>query len=228
MIVFQLELARRFYKNIQDEKTCIIPNPYLGDPVKRLDLTNHREKTIVLAAARLEYEKGFDVGIKAMKRVIQKHKDYRLLIYGKGDFNKMYGPLINEMNLSKYIEYKGLSDHIIDEIKDCSVFVLPSRSEGIPNMLLEALGAGIPCVAANCPPGGPEILLQNDRGILVPVDDYVSLGDAICKLLDNEYLANAYALKGQEVVDIFSSKKISEKWQECFENVISRCSDEKY
>jgi glycosyltransferase involved in cell wall biosynthesis len=170
-----------------------------------------------MAAARLEQEKGFDIGIKAMKKIIEKYPDYKLRIYGDGDFEKLYGQLIDDLKIRPYIEYMGLSSHIIEDIHDVMVFLLPSRSEGIPNMLLESMAAGIPCVAADCPPGGPRMLLENDKnGLLVPVENVDATADAVCELIGNTELRNSVAENATKVTERFKPEKIEEMWRQCF------------
>ncbi len=216
-MVFQVEGARAYY-NFSQEKAVIIPNPYISAyAYSKPCNTAERKKTIILAAARLEYEKGFDIGIKAMRLIAEKKPEYKLLIYGHGDFEEMYGKLVDELDLREYVIYKGLSKRIIDDIYDASVFVLPSRSEGIPNMLLEAMGAGLPCVAADCNPGGPRMLIgNNERGVLVKMGDYEETANVVVKLLNDEKLAERYAQAAMSVKDIYAKEKIEKCWREVF------------
>lgn len=211
-VVFQLEGARDFYSNIPIEMTCIIPNPFIskwGD----LPQINQRRKIVCMAAARLEYEKGFDIGILAMKDVVKKHPEYKMEIYGAGDFFKMYGTLITNWGLDNYIEYKGLSKTIIEDIYDTAVFVLPSRSEGIPNMLLETMAAGMPCVAADCPPGGPRMLIDNNKnGIIVPVENPKAMAQAICQIIEDNDFSARIGENAKEVRDRFNPNIIKVKW----------------
>ena len=215
-VVFQLQGARDFYPNIPDNKTAVIPNPFLPSE-SSFDRNPERKKIIAMAAARLEQEKGFDIGIKAMKKIIEKYPDYKLRIYGDGDFEKLYGQLIDDLKIRPYIEYMGLSSHIIEDIHDVMVFLLPSRSEGIPNILLESMAAGIPCVAADCPPGGPRMLLENDKnGLLVPVENVDATADAVCELIGNAELRNSVAENATKVTERFKPEKIEEMWRQCF------------
>lgn len=219
-VVFQLQGARDFYQRIPNKKVCIIPNAFIST----WDYLPHiieRRKVICMAAARLEYEKGFDIGIKAMSIVIRKHPEYKMEIFGAGDFKKMYGELIERLNLSDYIEYKGLSKEIINEIYDSSVFILPSRSEGIPNMLLEAMAAGLPCVASNCPPGGPQMLINDgENGLIVSVERHDILADAICRIIDDNNLSIRLSSNARKVKERFSPSVIGDKWIQCIQSLV--------
>ena len=89
--------------------------------------------------------------------------------------------------------------------------------EGIPNMLLESMAAGIPCVAADCPPGGPRMLLENDKnGLLVPVENVDATADAVCELIGNAELRNSVAENATKVTERFKPEKIEEMWRQCF------------
>lgn len=218
--VFQLEEARKVYKNIKSNKCFIIPNPYISDlSIEPIEAKN-RKKIIAMAAARLEYEKGFDIGIEAFKIFQKKHPEFVMNIYGKGD-SKIYSECLKD---ARNIYFKGLSNDIVNDIKDVAVFLMPSRSEGIPNMLMEALGAGIPSVAANCSPGGPKLLIgNNERGLLVPVDDVEETVLSLEKIVNDFELSNKLSKSAQAIKHLFGEKEIKKKWQDCIKFVGDGC-----
>ena len=221
-LVFQLQEASDYYNNISESKKCVIPNPYIkGESRVLYDVKNTRPE-IVMAASRLEYVKGFDVGIRAMRKIVDKHPDYKLIIFGGGDFNTLYSGLISELGLQDAIVYKGHSKKILDEIVNSRIFLLPSRVEGIPNMLMEAMGLGMPCVAADCTPGGARLLIgeNNEYGQLVPVDDVDATADAILKYIDNIDYLQKQGICAQSVSYRFSMEKIAKQWVDSFNYVI--------
>lgn len=222
LAVFQLEQARAFYKNINKNRTAIIPNPYIGNISDSILPFVSRRKIVVMAAARLEYEKGFDVGIKAMILFHKEYPEYKLLIYGDGNFDAMYGEEITKNLAQDYISYQGLSKNIVDEIKEASIFLLPSRSEGIPNILMEALGAGIPCIASDCLPGGSRLLIGKnyERGILVNVEDYESIAIEMAKIVGNPEFADSLSKNAIQVREIFSEERIANKWVSSVEGIV--------
>lgn len=212
-LVFQLEEAKNFYGHKVQEGSIVIPNPYLGYRDYIPCPANLRQKTITAAAARFEYAKGFDSLIKAFDLIRKSHQDMKLIIYGEGDTKLLYGELINILQLKEYVQFPGLVKDVASEVYSSSVFVLPSRYEGIPNTLLEVMGAGVPTVSYNCPPGGPKLLTNGgNRGLLVPVDDYEALALAICKVIDDENFSNCLSNKSLEVRKEFRPDAISRKW----------------
>lgn len=219
-VVFQLEDVKKMYnKNVQ-KKSYVIPNPYRENGVECFKGT--REKIITAAAAKFDKRKGIDTLIKAFSVVHNKHKEYRLIIYGEGPLKENYISLCKKLNVDSYVSFPGTTANVAEKICRASVFVLPSRNEGIPNVLMEAMGAGIPCVACDCIPGGPRLLMNSgERGKLVPVDDVNAMANAINQIIENPELQSRLSMKGQEVRELFSDKKIKRMWLDVFENTLN-------
>ncbi len=212
-VVFQLKGAQDFFgKNIH-KKSQIIPNPYVGEK-REICPVEKRQKNIVMAAARIEREKGFDIGIKAMIRLHSEFPDYRMDVYGGGPGLKQCQQLVEEANASQYICFHDVSGNIENIVWDAGVFLLPSRVEGIPNMLMEVLGLGVPSVAANCIPGGAQLLIGDDRGLLVDIDDVEQMAAAIKKIISSPKLAEELSRNAQDVCELFDSEKISNMWRQ--------------
>lgn len=221
-IVFQLKDAASFYKLIPEAKKSIIPNPYLSSFNYFPPEAQNRKKIIVMAAARLEYEKGFDLGFRALSLVLNKHPEYEIFVYGAGNHELMYGRLLDELNIRNKVFFKGLSSQVIQDIYQNSVFLLPSRSEGIPNMLIEAMGAGMPCVAFDCPPGGPRFLFgdNNERGILVALNDCDTMADMVNMLLEDRSLMDMYSSAAQDIIKLIDPSKIENLWINTFKKTL--------
>lgn len=220
-VVFQTEGAMMCHKKKIREKSVIIPNPYISKGEQLQSYIGEREKTITAAAARFEYKKGFDVLIKAFNSVIRLHPDYKLIIYGKGDLLEDYKLIVKELDLGKSVFFPGITENVANEVHKSSLFVLPSRFEGIPNVLMEVMGAGVPVVASNCHPGGPKLLTDSGRcGLLVPVDDESAMGEAIIRLIQDKELARQLSKEAAERMKQFSEKNIKSMWNNYFSKII--------
>lgn len=222
-MIFQLEEVQKYYGKRVESKSEVIPNPYVSDKLYKPCNTESRVKVITAAAARLEHEKGFDVLIKAFKEVKNKYPDYKLVIYGKGDWKYMYGDLLKQLNLNNSVEFPGIVDNVADAVYNSEVFVLSSRFEGIPNALLEVMGAGVPTVSCDCPPGGPRFLTYSGRrGLLVPINDYKALAESICKIISDYGLSSRLSISALEVRKELDPKRITKMWIEFFVKTLQR------
>ena len=139
---------------------------------------------VILSVGRLYYAKGYDVLINAFK-IVQNTLDARLLILGNGNLRSQYQNQINNLELQNKVQLAGFVSNVSDYMKYASLFVLSSRWEALPTVLIEALACGLPVISTNCKSGPSEILGYGKYGILVPVDDDESLARGIIETLNN-------------------------------------------
>jgi len=219
-VVFQTEGAMNHYSESIKAKSEVIPNPYIkpSDYVIPLVLeAKHRKKKITCAAASFEHRKGIDVLIAAYARLRSKHPEYELEIFGKGELLGSYLNLVKKLDIEKYVIFPGTTVNVVRDVFDSAVFVLPSRNEGMPNVLIEVMGAGIPTVSTNCPSGGPAFLTNNgERGLLVNVDDEEAMANSILKIIESDELSNKLSQKGREIVRILDINTITKLWVDLF------------
>lgn len=138
---------------------------------------------IILAVGRLSREKGFDVLIQAFAEVATV-SDARLYILGEGPLRSELESMIAELGLAGKVVMPGYVPNPLSFMARSSVYVIPSRWEGLPTALVEALAAGVSVVATRCPGGSAEILEGGLHGALVDVDDSSALACAINSMLD--------------------------------------------
>ncbi len=139
------------------------------------------DKPIVLAVGRLAYEKDFETLIYAFSQV-HENKHCRLVILGDGPEKIKLIKLVDKLKLSNDILFQGFVDNPYAYMVNSDVLVLPSRWEGLSNVLIEAMALNLPVVSTDC--GGPrEVLSEGKYGELVPVGDSLSMGKAIQDVL---------------------------------------------
>jgi glycosyltransferase involved in cell wall biosynthesis len=136
------------------------------------------EPPVVLSVGRLTDQKAFDVLIQAFS-LVRKNHPARLLILGEGENRSDLEVLTRQLGLEQDVELMGFVPNPYPYLVKASLFVLPSRWEGLPTVLVEALYLGTPIVATDCPGGTREILKDGQLGRLVPVDDAPALAEAI-------------------------------------------------
>jgi glycosyltransferase involved in cell wall biosynthesis len=145
------------------------------------------EPAVFLAVGRLTRQKAFDVLIQAFAQVKKNHR-VRLMILGEGDERLALEAMIKEYDLAQDISLPGFLPNPYPYMAHAAAFVLSSRWEGLPTVIVEAMALGTPIISTDCPSGPREILLDGKYGQLVPVDDPFALAAAITKsITDNQY-----------------------------------------
>lgn len=144
---------------------------------------------VVLAAGRIAPQKDYLTLIKAFARV-RHEREARLVILGAqglgcGDYVAALEALIGEFGLADAVAFPGFVANPFAYMARASVFVLSSRYEGLPGVLIQALACGCPVVSTDCPSGPREVLADGQYGPLVPVGDDAALAAAILAALDN-------------------------------------------
>lgn len=169
----------------------------------------------IIAVGRLHPQKGFDLLIKAMSLVIEKHPDWSLDIYGIGELEKELDLQIKNLGLQKNVFLKGFCDNIYEKYSEYSIFVLSSRYEGFVMVLLEALCIGIPCVSFNCPEG-PEEMLSFGGGLLVENGNINKLSEAIIKMIEDKTLRENCSANKEKIYNQYSPEHIYSLWEKLF------------
>lgn len=149
-----------------------ITHAWLGDP----------ERPLAIAAGRLHHVKGFDDLLRAFAR-LPAALGARLIILGEGKERRALETLIEELGLNHVVEMPGRTTNIAAWMARADLFVLSSRREGLPAVVIEALASGLPVVATRCPSGPDEILADGRFGTLVEVGDTEGLAKAIAMTL---------------------------------------------
>lgn len=216
MIICQSAGAYSFFSKRVRNKAVIIGNPIKID-VYAETVTPGK----IVAVGRHTPEKNYCLLIKAFDIVQRYYTETRLFIYGRLDKSSDVCKLIADLGLKNKVELKGQVDDIPANIKDAEVYVLSSKSEGMPNALLEAMAMGLPCVATDCPAGGVRELVKNGvNGVLVRNDDVSELADAIMFLMRDKEKAQMMGKEAKKVADRFGYDKILNEWDIVIDKVI--------
>ena len=209
-IVFQTKFAKSCYPLKIQRKSCIIPNPISPD------LPNVYEglrKKVIVAAGRLSEEKNFSMLISAFYEVSKIHKDYKLIIYGRGHMLGELKLLRKKLNLEEKVKFPGYVDNLMERIKNAAIYVSSSDFEGISNSMLEALAMGIPSICTDCPVGGAAMVIENNKnGILIPAGDVTALRDAMLKMIEDSEFANLLSIEAVKVRQKYDVSKICKRW----------------
>ena len=157
----------------------------------------------VVAAGRLNHEKGFHLLVDAAIQLSKRRPDceLRVALLGEGSHRARLQTQIDSAGLGNQIRMPGFQHPAASWIARADVYVLPSLVEGMPNVLLEALACGTPIIAADCQSGPAEVLEQGRLGLLVPVGDAAAIAAALENIFDAPHQATERAVAGREAVE---------------------------
>jgi glycosyltransferase involved in cell wall biosynthesis len=139
----------------------------------------------LLALGRLDYQKGFDVLLRAFARVRAARPDWRLAIVGDGPERRRLRSLAAGLQLDDAVEWVGATANPFPFYRWADLVLVPSRFEGFPNVPLEAMALGRAIVCSDCKTGPRELTVRGRFGRLVPVGDVTALADAVLELGDS-------------------------------------------
>lgn len=216
-VVFQMPAVKELFNNRVQKKSIIIPNPcfFESNDDQRYDAYDREE--IFIAAGRLEEVKRFDILIDAFGILHKVRNSFKLYIYGKGVLQAKLQEKINNMGLNDYIYLKGEKKDFFKDAGKAYAFVLSSESEGVPNVLLEAMARGIPCVSSDCEPGGARFLLKNgELGKIAECNNPSDLARKMLEMIDLKEMCNGYSKTGQQYVKQFDPVEIEKEWLRLF------------
>ena len=173
-------------KSFQNELNKINLKSYL---IYNLNIYEKKRKSLnffknfkglkILNIGRLVEQKDQITLIKSLEILKKKKINFRCCIIGRGLLEKFLKTEIVKLNLNKNIKLVGFKNKAEHYLPESDIFVLSSKFEGLPNVLIESQKYGIPIISSNCPTGPNEILMNGKLGELFPVGNYITLADKL-------------------------------------------------
>ena len=169
----------------------------------------------IVAVGKLDPQKGFDLLIEAC-RFIKNWDGWILEIYGQGPDEEQLRSKISFYELEKHIFLKGITRKVEEVYHSASFYVLSSRFEGFPMVLLEAISFGLPIVSFDCATGPNEVIVNDDCGLLVEEGNTKKLGEAMQRMICSREEREEKSERAFQKSKFFSKDEIMKQWLELF------------
>lgn len=191
---------------IDKASTLVVNNPIINDDLikgKKEPLIHQFfekfNKTIV-AVGRFEWQKDYDTLLEAFVKVVKKSPDTGLFILGKGPLENHYRQMVLSLGIADHVSFGGFDKNPFKYLAACDAYVLSSRHEGMPGVLVQAMACGAACVSTDCPTGPNELIKDGENGFLVPVGDADGLSDRMLQVITEPSLRQTFKEKAPEAV----------------------------
>lgn len=219
-VVAQSEAAAdwlRRHTAVKPDAIAVIPNPAIAPAsivVPARSAAGESRVRTVLTVGRLSDEKGFDLLLRAFAMVAPAHPEWHLLIVGEGRERDALSAIAAASGMAQRV-------NIVPPVKDLAsvyaradLFVLPSRYEGFPNALLEAMAHGLPTIGFDGSAGPRAIIRHDVDGLLVPSSDIEALAAALARLMTDEAARARFGARAPDVIQRFDAEAIVRKWEQ--------------
>lgn len=213
------------WHGVDPQRVAVVPNGVDTDFFTP-DSSLRSERPTVVFVGRLVREKDPLGLVEAFGFLRNMVPESRLLIVGKGDMQSSVQRLLESSGLSDFVEFVPGSKDVRSFLRKAWVFVLPSVSEGFPQVILEAMSTGLPVVATTV--GGiPEIVTDGVNGLLVPPRSPKALAGALAKILMDEKMRVEMAERAREnVLSNYSLKHVVRMTEKCILQAVQRKNGE--
>lgn len=215
LVVVPTARARSHFSPDIQSRTTVIPNPVTPAPPEgAAPPEDSPPRPSLVAMGSLRPYKGFDLLLEAFSRLKESHPEWSLTIYGEGPERARLEALRDELGLEGRVRLPGRVKNPHGVLPQADLFVLPSRREGYPMVLIEALSCGLPAVAADCRFGPREILRDGVDGVLVPPEDPEALAEAMGRLMSEEKERRRLSQAALEINERYSLDKVMGVWED--------------
>lgn len=194
-------------------ETHVVFNPVVPKPVDR-----RARSSLIVGAGRLEEQKGFDILISAFASVATAHADWNLVILGEGREREALTRQARELAIAGRVALPGFTGEPERVYARASIFAMPSRREGFPNALLEAMACGAAPVVSDCAPGMSEIVRHRVDGLVVPPYVVTPFAEALDRMMTNEKERRRFGERARQVAARFSVEEAVSRLDRIFDS----------
>lgn len=223
-VVVQTKRVRLVFPQWLRPRIAIIPNAApITAVAARPDGPNDRQRFRIIGLGRLSYEKGFDRLVSAFRTLAPIHPNWDLVIFGEGPEREALQKFPQILKSEGRILFPGLTLRPSDELVMSHLMVVPSRYEGFPNALAEAIGAGLPVVAMTDVAGVEELVVHGETGVLVDHSDSESgLVTALDRLMTDDCLRAQFGQAARKHAMRWAPESIYSMWEGVLVDVVQQ------
>jgi glycosyltransferase involved in cell wall biosynthesis len=221
-VVVQSAHALAYFSPAIQAKGWIIPNPVVPPtpPAEAGEASGRGPRRSLITLGRLSEVKGHDLLLTAFAAVAAECPDWDLTIHGEGPERAALEAQVGALGLEGRVRLPGSTDQVYPCLRAGDLFVLPSRAEGFPNALAEAMATGLPVVSFDCHSGPSELIRHGVDGLLVPPLDVEGLAAALIRLMKSPGERAALGERAKEVLVRFSEGKVLELWETAIQSSV--------
>jgi GalNAc-alpha-(1->4)-GalNAc-alpha-(1->3)-diNAcBac-PP-undecaprenol alpha-1,4-N-acetyl-D-galactosaminyltransferase len=194
----------------------IMPNPIIiPDSVKPI---SEREKNILLIGDLNRFSnKGFDSILKIIAPILLENLDWKMTFVGGGNTGiKVLKKMAKKLNINNQVVFTGFSKNIQELMQGSQIFILPSKFEGLPMGLMEALSNGLACISYDCPSGPKDLIENNYNGLLIENQNHELMKFGISNLIKDHELRFRLAKAAPKSMTPYSLENILNNWRTIF------------
>jgi len=186
---------------------------YVPNPIVVSQTANESRDYSIIFLGRLVPQKAPDILIEAFALFAKEHPDWTLQIVGDGPSENELVDQARDLGIADRVVFHGLVKDPIPLLTQSRIFALPSRFEGTPNALLEAMASGLACVVSDASPGPLRLIEHGTNGLVVKVDDPEDLATALASLAREPLLVEQFGKAACDGIEEFRIDRVAADWE---------------
>lgn len=218
-LVILTEKDRQFWD--KKYKVSVIPNLLEDNKDTSNDNILLRKKNIIAVGSMVEDRKNFSALIDIWAALEPFFPEWNLNIFGDGPYRVNYERQIQSKGL-KNVFLKGISDKITEEYRNAQIFVMTSKGEGLPMVIIEAQQQRLPAMVYDCYSGPSDILKNNNGGFLIRMNDKEGFKEKLKALMLDENLLKEKSYEAYQNAQRYLPENIIPLWINLFNNLIKK------
>ena len=219
-VIVLSEVARDYFPPAIRRNVDIIPLPVSVEPASAVVRRGERRRLICMA--RFTEEKGVDILLDAFAQLAPDLPDWELVVLGDGPLRSELEAQRSRLGLDERVRLPGRTQAPHDRLREADLYVLPSRREGFPLALAEAMACGLPAVAFDLPSGPKSLIRDGVDGLLVRNGDTGALVEGLGSVMRDDAMRARMAARAPEVLDRYGVEAVMARWDELLADVVGQ------